>query len=134
MFRMVLPPTIRSAYNSTYSIWYLSHRYCYLPLSWKSWNWFECAKEFNTLHGQNAGNRNIKADGTYYKIYRIFRQIKRTYCITRTPNVFDIPFDVKITRMKLTSGRVRKYRPLLTEDTGVIPKKCLAGSSDFLYG
>jgi hypothetical protein len=20
-----------------YSIWYLSHRYCYLPLSWKSW-------------------------------------------------------------------------------------------------
>jgi hypothetical protein len=21
----------------------LSHRYCYLPLSWKSWNWFECA-------------------------------------------------------------------------------------------
>jgi hypothetical protein len=26
-----------------YSIWYLSRRYCYLPLSWKSWNWFECA-------------------------------------------------------------------------------------------
>jgi len=26
-----------------YSIWYLSHRYCYLPLSWKSWNWFERA-------------------------------------------------------------------------------------------
>jgi hypothetical protein len=21
----------------------LSHRYCYLPLSWKSWNWIECA-------------------------------------------------------------------------------------------
>jgi hypothetical protein len=21
----------------------LSHRYYYLPLSWKSWNWFECA-------------------------------------------------------------------------------------------
>jgi hypothetical protein len=21
-----------------YSIWYLSHRYCFLPLSWKSWN------------------------------------------------------------------------------------------------
>jgi hypothetical protein len=21
----------------------LSHRYCYLPLSWTSWNWFECA-------------------------------------------------------------------------------------------
>jgi hypothetical protein len=26
-----------------YSSWYLSHRYCYLPLSWKSWDWFECA-------------------------------------------------------------------------------------------
>jgi hypothetical protein len=21
----------------------LSHRYCFLPLSWKSWNTFECA-------------------------------------------------------------------------------------------
>src|SRR5215475_5791990 len=29
--------------NCIYSIWYLSHRYCYLPLSWKSWNRFECA-------------------------------------------------------------------------------------------
>jgi hypothetical protein len=44
MFRVVLPPIIRSTYNCTYSIWYLSqHRYCYLPLSWKSWNRFECA-------------------------------------------------------------------------------------------
>jgi hypothetical protein len=29
--------------NCIYSIWYLSHRYCYLPLLWKSWNRFECA-------------------------------------------------------------------------------------------
>src|SRR5215475_14954331 len=43
MFRMVLPPIIRSAYTCIYSIWYLSHRYCYLPLSWKSWNRFRCA-------------------------------------------------------------------------------------------
>jgi hypothetical protein len=43
MFRVILPPIIRSAYNCIYSIWYLSHRYCYLPLSWKSWNRFECA-------------------------------------------------------------------------------------------
>jgi hypothetical protein len=49
-------------------------------------------------------------------IYRIFREI------TRTPNFSYIPFDVEITRMTLTSGRVRKYRPLLTEDRGVIPK------------
>ena len=43
MFRVVLSPIIRSANNCIYSIWYLSHRYCYLPLSWKSWNWVECA-------------------------------------------------------------------------------------------
>jgi len=33
MFRLVPPPIIRSANNCIYSIWYLSHRYCYLPLS-----------------------------------------------------------------------------------------------------
>jgi hypothetical protein len=38
MFRVVVPPIIRSANNCIYSIWSLSHRYCYLPLSWKSWN------------------------------------------------------------------------------------------------
>jgi hypothetical protein len=39
MFRVVPPSIIKSANNCIYSIWYLSHRYCYLPLSWKSWNW-----------------------------------------------------------------------------------------------
>ena len=43
MFRVVPAPIIRSANNCIYSIWDLSHHYCYLPLSWKSWNWFECA-------------------------------------------------------------------------------------------
>jgi hypothetical protein len=43
MFWVVIPPIIRRAYNCIYSIWYLSHHYCYLPLSWKSWNLFECA-------------------------------------------------------------------------------------------
>jgi hypothetical protein len=38
MFQVVPPPIIRSAYNCIYSIWYLSHRYCYLLLSWKSWD------------------------------------------------------------------------------------------------
>ena len=38
MFPVVPPPIISSAYNCIYSIWFLSHRYCYLPLSWKSWN------------------------------------------------------------------------------------------------
>jgi len=43
MFRVVPSPIISSANNCIYSMWYLSHRYCYLPLSWKIWNWFECA-------------------------------------------------------------------------------------------
>jgi hypothetical protein len=43
MFRVVLPPIIRSVNNCIYSIWYLSQLYCYLLLTWKSWNWFECA-------------------------------------------------------------------------------------------
>jgi len=46
MFQAVLPPIIGSANNCIYSIWYLSHRYCYLSLSWKSWNWFECAVRY----------------------------------------------------------------------------------------
>jgi hypothetical protein len=33
MFRVVPLPIIRSSHNCIYSIWYLSHRYCYLPLS-----------------------------------------------------------------------------------------------------
>jgi hypothetical protein len=32
MFRVISPPIIRSTYNCIYSIWYLSNRYCYLPL------------------------------------------------------------------------------------------------------
>ena len=32
MFRVVPPPIISRANNCIYSIWYLSHRYCYLPL------------------------------------------------------------------------------------------------------
>ena len=43
MFRVVPPPIISRANNCIYSIWCLSRRYCYLPLSWKRWNWFECA-------------------------------------------------------------------------------------------
>jgi len=43
MFRVVPSSIIRSANNCIYSIWYLLYRCCYLSLSWKSWNWFECA-------------------------------------------------------------------------------------------
>ena len=38
MFRVVSSPIIRSTHSCIYSIWHLSNRYCYLSLSWKSWN------------------------------------------------------------------------------------------------
>jgi hypothetical protein len=43
IFRVIPPLIIRSANNCIYSICYLSYLYCYLPLSWKWWNRFECA-------------------------------------------------------------------------------------------
>jgi len=36
IFRVDPLPIIRSTYRCIYSIWYLSNRYCYLSLSWKS--------------------------------------------------------------------------------------------------
>jgi hypothetical protein len=54
----VVPPLIiRSANNCIYSIWYLSHRYCYLPLSWKSWNWFEFSNRCDGSAIAAAGNQ-----------------------------------------------------------------------------
>jgi len=66
MFRVVPPPIIRSAYNCTYSIWYLSPRYCYLPLSWKSWNRFECAVVgvHHPQHTQTGSNPPTIATGS----------------------------------------------------------------------
>jgi len=55
MFRVVPSPIIRCENNCIYSIWYLSHCYCYLPLSRKRWNWFECAV---------GGVRNDVCEGT----------------------------------------------------------------------
>jgi hypothetical protein len=57
IFRVVLPPIIRSAYNCICSIWYLSHRYCYLQLSWKIWNRFECAV-VGVSHPQHTQTRS----------------------------------------------------------------------------
>ena len=41
MFWVVSSPIIRSTHKCIYSICYLLHRYCYLPLLWMIWNWFE---------------------------------------------------------------------------------------------
>ena len=54
------PPIIRSANNCIYSIWYLSRRYCYLPLSWKRWNRFECAVG-GVRHPQHTQTNSISS-------------------------------------------------------------------------
>jgi hypothetical protein len=55
MFRVVLPPIIRSAYNCIYSIWYLSHRYCYLPPPWRS-----CSNSSTIAADSSNGVINIR--------------------------------------------------------------------------
>ena len=51
MFRVVPPPIIRSAYNYIYNTWYLSHRYCYLPLSWMRWS---CGSNSSTIAADSS--------------------------------------------------------------------------------
>ena len=44
--------------NCIYTIWYLSHHYCYLPLSWKSWN---CSSNSSKLAaGSSNGVTNTR--------------------------------------------------------------------------
>ena len=59
VFRVVSQPIIWSTHNSIYSIWYLSNRYWYLPLLWKSWNWFECGVGI-VLTGQFNSHTTLK--------------------------------------------------------------------------
>jgi hypothetical protein len=57
-FRVVPPPIVRSANNCIYSIWYLSHSYCCLPLSWKSGN---CSSNSSTIAADSSnGVTNIR--------------------------------------------------------------------------
>jgi hypothetical protein len=39
----------------------LSHHYCYLPLSWKRWNWFECAVGGVRLRPRGDRDRQIRS-------------------------------------------------------------------------
>jgi len=63
MFWVVPSPIIRRANNCIYSIWYLSHRYCYLLLLCKSWNRFERAAGGvrHPQHTQTGSSSSTKA-------------------------------------------------------------------------
>ena len=90
MFRVVLPPIIRSAYNWMYSIWYLSHRYCNLPLR------TENCEAINTmllhyrdmwLHvatGLLLTTRTHTSDKT--SSGKIIRNINNTFLTLKSPN------------------------------------------------
>ena len=54
LFRVVPPPIIRSTYNCNHSIWHWSNRFCFLPLSWRSWN-CNCRSNSSTIA---EGRRN----------------------------------------------------------------------------
>jgi hypothetical protein len=70
MFQVVPSPIIRSANNYIYSIWYFTHRYYYLPLSWKSWNWFECAVG-GVCHPQHIPTNNEDNDSFQEDLHRL---------------------------------------------------------------
>ena len=77
MFWMVPPPIIRNAYNCIYSIWYLSHRYCYLPLSWKCWNGPLSWKSWNCSSSSNCSSNSstIAAGSSNWKLLYMFRVV-----------------------------------------------------------
>jgi len=67
MFRVVPSPIIRSAKQLHLQHLVFSHRYCYLPLSWKSWNRFECVVSGvrHPQHTQTGSNSStIAADSS----------------------------------------------------------------------
>jgi hypothetical protein len=47
MFRVVIPPIIRSPYNCNYSIWHWSNRLCYVLLSWSGW---KCVPTYKAVY------------------------------------------------------------------------------------
>ena len=65
MSRLVPPPIIRSTNNCIYSIWYLSHRYCYLPLS-----------------RQVAGSGGAPNDGWWYHSKHVEQFPDKINCVT----------------------------------------------------
>jgi hypothetical protein len=63
MSRVVPSPIIKNTNNCIYSIWYVSHCYYYLPLSWKIRNCFECAVGGvrHPQHTQNSSDSSMIA-------------------------------------------------------------------------
>jgi hypothetical protein len=67
--------------NCIYSIWYLSHRYCYLPLSWMSWNRFECALGGvrHPQHTQTGSNSPIQNTHFMFKNFFLILLFMREF-------------------------------------------------------
>jgi hypothetical protein len=67
-------PIIRSANNYLQHL-VLSYRYCYLPLLWKRWNWFECAvgDVLNSTPSSGAHTTVSTASGICHTVTAICR-------------------------------------------------------------
>jgi len=60
--------------NCIYGVWYLSHRYCYLPPSWKSWNCSAIVDEmelkFQLIH--DSSRQQYWFDNTWRCMYSLW--------------------------------------------------------------
>jgi hypothetical protein len=62
----------------------LSHRYCYLPLSWKSWNWFERQGAVTVWQIPDAVDTVVCApdDGWWYYLKHVVQFPDKINCAT----------------------------------------------------
>jgi hypothetical protein len=72
MFRVVPPPIIRSAYNCTYSIWYLSDRYCYLPNTAKRMRLETCKLPHRVIRSNVGSCLEV-----YQRIFNVYGSLHR---------------------------------------------------------
>jgi hypothetical protein len=84
MFRVGPPPIIRSANNCIYSIWYLSHHYCYLPLAAGSSNGVtnaRCPTRCNVTQSILSGNCST-CFGWWYHPKHVEQLADKIECVT----------------------------------------------------
>jgi len=114
MFRVVPPPIIRSANNCIYSIWCSSHRYCCLPLLWKSWNWFECATAHsNQWQTPDVVDKVVCApdDGWRYHPKHVEQFPDKTNCVTLHLAGYILEYSTLSLNLVLDRGGWSKPRP-----------------------
>jgi hypothetical protein len=108
MFRVVPPPIIRSAYTCIYNIWYLSHRYCYLPL------WRQVAVTVWQI--PNAVDTVVCAsdDGWWYHRKHVEQFPDKINCVTL--HLVEYTFEYRLTYFSKCSSM--RFSPVSMENHG----------------